>query len=97
MYRKEAVPATSFSIFMLPRVLFSDAADNSHYIVIPEIFMGSKERPGRKSVNLTAICELIDYKICASLRFTTAWTSTACYWDSFILTQYLLRGTEETH
>jgi hypothetical protein len=47
------------------------------------ILPGGKGRPARKADNLTAICELIFYKMWEPRRLTTLWASTACYRDSF--------------
>jgi hypothetical protein len=41
-----------------------------------------KGRLARKANNLTAICELIIWKIWEPWYFTTLWTSTTCYRDS---------------
>jgi hypothetical protein len=46
---------------------------------------GGKGRPARKADNLTAICELIVYKMWEPRRLTTLWARTACYRDSFTL------------
>jgi hypothetical protein len=45
---------------------------------------GGKGRPGRKTDNLTAICELIVWKMWEPRRLTTLCAFTACYRDSFI-------------
>jgi hypothetical protein len=37
-----------------------------------------KERPARKTDNLTAICESVAYKMLEPRRITTVWVSTAC-------------------
>jgi hypothetical protein len=50
---------------------------------------GGKERPARKSDNLTVICELIVYKMSEPRCLTTLWASTAGYRGS--LTFILLR------
>jgi hypothetical protein len=44
---------------------------------------GGQGRPERGADNLTAICEPIVYKMWEPRRFTTLWTSMACYRDSF--------------
>jgi hypothetical protein len=44
---------------------------------------GGKRRPVSKADNLTAICELIVYKIWDPRRLTTLWASTTCYRHSF--------------
>jgi hypothetical protein len=44
-----------------------------------------KGRPARKADNLTAICELIVYKMWEPCRVTNLWASTACYRDSFTI------------
>jgi hypothetical protein len=44
---------------------------------------GDKEWPVRKADNLTAICEVIVYKMWELQHLTTLWASTACYRDSF--------------
>jgi hypothetical protein len=44
-----------------------------------------KQWPARKADNLSAICELIVYKMWKPRRLTTQWASTACYRDSLIL------------
>jgi hypothetical protein len=46
---------------------------------------GGEGRPARKADNLTAICELIVYKMWKPRRLTALWASTACYSDSFTL------------
>jgi hypothetical protein len=40
--------------------------------------------PTRKADNLTAICELIVWKMWEPRRLTTVWASTACYSDSLV-------------
>jgi hypothetical protein len=47
---------------------------------------GGKERPARKTDNLTAICEPIVWKLWEPRRLTTLWAFTACYRDNFTLT-----------
>jgi hypothetical protein len=44
---------------------------------------GGKGRPARGADNLTAICELIVYKMWEPRRLTTLWAFTACYRDNF--------------
>jgi hypothetical protein len=44
---------------------------------------GGRGRPARKADNLTAVCELIVYKMWERRRLTTLWAFTACYRDSF--------------
>jgi hypothetical protein len=46
-------------------------------------FPGVKTRPARKADDLTAICELIVYKMGKPRRLTTIWASTACYRNSY--------------
>jgi hypothetical protein len=47
------------------------------------IHPGGKGQPARKADDLTAICELIVYKMWEPRRLTTWWASTTCYSDSF--------------
>jgi hypothetical protein len=49
---------------------------------------GSKERPARKTDNLTAICESTVKKMLEPRHLTTLWAFTACYRHTF--TSYLL-------
>jgi hypothetical protein len=49
------------------------------------ILPGGKGWPGHKADNLTAICELIVYKIWDPRHFTTLWACTASYRNSFTL------------
>jgi hypothetical protein len=51
---------------------------------------GRKGRPARGADILTAICELIVYKMWEPRLLTTLWASTACYRDSFNLPLPLL-------
>jgi hypothetical protein len=44
---------------------------------------GGKGRQAREGDNLTAICELIVWKMWEPRRLTTLWFFTACYRDSF--------------
>jgi hypothetical protein len=44
---------------------------------------GGDGRPARKADNLTAICELIVYKMWAPRRLTNLWAFMACYRGSF--------------
>jgi hypothetical protein len=44
---------------------------------------GSKGPPAHNADNLTAICELIVWKMWEPRRLTILWASTAFYWDSF--------------
>jgi hypothetical protein len=44
---------------------------------------GAKERPAHGADDLTAICELIVYKIWEPRRLTNLWAYMACYMDSF--------------
>jgi hypothetical protein len=46
--------------------------------------MGGKVRLVHKTDNLTAICELIVWKMCQSRRLTNLLASTACYRVTFI-------------
>jgi hypothetical protein len=52
--------------------------------------VGGKRRPARGADNLTAICELIFYKMRELRRLTTLWAFMACYRNSFTFTFYLL-------
>jgi hypothetical protein len=45
--------------------------------------LGGIRRPHPKAINLTAICELIVYKMWESRRLTVLWSSTACCRDNF--------------
>jgi hypothetical protein len=47
-----------------------------------------KGRQARKTVNPTAICEPIVYKMWEPRRLTTLWASTACYRHSFTFYLY---------
>jgi hypothetical protein len=47
-----------------------------------------KERPARKTDNLTAICESVVQKMLKPRRLTNLWTSTAFYRDSFTLSVF---------
>jgi hypothetical protein len=49
---------------------------------------GGKERPARKTNNLSAICEQILQKMWEPRHLTTVWVSTTCYRDSFTLSFY---------
>jgi hypothetical protein len=44
---------------------------------------GGKGRPARKADNLTAICELIIYKMWDPQHLTSPWASTAWYMETF--------------
>jgi hypothetical protein len=44
---------------------------------------GGKGRPARGADNLTAVCELIVWKMWDPRRLTTLWAFTACYRDRF--------------
>jgi hypothetical protein len=44
---------------------------------------GGKGLPARKADNITAICELIVYKMWEPRTLITLWASTACYRDTF--------------
>jgi hypothetical protein len=46
-------------------------------------FSGSKGRPARKAIILTAICWLIVKELWEFLCLTTLWASTSCYRDGF--------------
>jgi hypothetical protein len=46
---------------------------------------GGKGLPARRTDNLTAISDLIVYKMWERRRLTTLWGFTACYRDSFTL------------
>jgi hypothetical protein len=51
---------------------------------------GGKRRSMHKADNLTAICELIVYRIWEPQRLTTRWASTACHRGSFCLHTVIL-------
>jgi hypothetical protein len=53
---------------------------------VPEV----KVLPARKADNLTAICEL-SRRIWEPRHLTILWNSTACYRDSFTLTNFIIR------
>jgi hypothetical protein len=55
------------------------------------IFLG-KGLPARKADNLTAICELIVYKMWEPRRLTALYDSTACYRDRFMFYIGILTG-----
>jgi hypothetical protein len=48
---------------------------------------GGKGLPAHRADNLTAICQLIVYKMWEPRRLRTLWASTACYRDSFYCQQ----------
>jgi hypothetical protein len=52
----------------------------------PKNLPGGKGWPARNADNLTVIWEYCLEKIWESRRFTTLWTFTACYRDSFTFT-----------
>jgi hypothetical protein len=59
-----------------------------HGYPLPGIFMGVKGgQPAHKAENLTAICELIVWKILESPRLTPVWVSTISYRNSFTFRQ----------
>jgi hypothetical protein len=47
------------------------------------VYLGSRERPARKAVNLTALCELIVSTLWNTYYLTTLQASTTCYGDNF--------------
>jgi hypothetical protein len=49
-----------------------------------------KGRPAFKADNLTAICELVFYKMWEPRRLTTQWASTACCRDIFALFVFMI-------
>jgi hypothetical protein len=49
-----------------------------------------KGRPAHEADNLTAICEMIVWKMGAPRRLTTLWAFMACYRDSFTFFFFLL-------
>jgi hypothetical protein len=51
---------------------------------------GGKEQPAYKADNLTAICELIIWKMWEPRCLTTLWASAACYRDSFAFTLFII-------